>query len=288
MYQNNVKLTNNLSISDKENPVKSDGFCSSLDSLGISDTEKHKIVTLYCANCGYSYKTSLKCSDRTCMICREKQYHRLLLSYRQFLSSRSNLRLLTLTLSGRQNILPRTRITRIRAHFKSLFRQPYYRSHLLGGFYSIEAKKTDIGWNVHIHILYQGDFIVHSKLKSDWYKITGDSYIVDIRKVYSSLIAFKYILKYLTKSPNCSSYEDTWRYNHIFRGVRLLSAFGTWYKSSKPSKLALICPKCGSDSWILLPYSPFFNGDYASFHAGTSPPELSDSGLEQSHDPLLF
>jgi hypothetical protein len=279
---------NNLSLSDHKTSVKQAHFDSSLDSLGISDTKTHKMVSLYCANCGYYYKTSLKCADRTCVICRQKQYARLLLSYRQFLSSRSNLRLLTLTLSGRQNIIPRTRITRIRAHFKALFRQPYYRSHLLGGFYSIEAKKTDIGWNVHIHILYQGDFIAHSKLKSDWYKITGDSYIVDIRKVYGSLSAFKYILKYLTKSPNCASYEDTWRYNHIFRGVRLLSAFGTWYKTAKPINMALICPKCGSDKWVLLPYSPFFNGDYALFKADISPPELSGFGLEVSHDPSSF
>ena len=278
---------NNLSLSDQKTSVKQADFDSSLDSLGISDTEKHKMVTLYCANCGYSYKTSLKCSDRTCMLCREKQYHRLLLSYRQFLSSRHSLRLLTLTLSGRQNILPRQRISRIRKYFKALYRIPYYQTHLSGGFYSIEAKKKDVGWNIHIHILYQGDFIAHAKLKSDWYKITGDSYIVDIRKAYSSLGGFKYILKYLTKSPEAKSYEDIWQYNNAFRGVRLLSAFGSWYKTAKPINMALICPKCGSDKWVLLPYSPFFDGDYALFKADLSPPVVSIIGLNQSHDPLI-
>jgi len=132
---------NKLSITGQGNAVKSITFDSSLDSLGISSTETHKMVSLYCKNCGYLYQTTLKCTDRTCMLCRQKQYDRLFLSYRQFLSSRNNLRLLTLTLSGRQNIIPRTRITRIRSYFKALFRQSYYRSHLLGGFYSIEAKK---------------------------------------------------------------------------------------------------------------------------------------------------
>jgi len=278
MYHND----NKLSITGQENAVKSITFNSSLDSIDISNTKSHPVITLYCQKCGYSYKTSPKCGDRTCVICRQKDYDRLIFTYRQFLSSRHSLRLLTLTLRGRQNILPRQRISRIRKYFKALYRIPYYQTHLSGGFYSIESKKKDVGWNIHIHILYQGGFIAQSRLKSDWYKITGDSYIVDIRKAYSSLGGFKYILKYLTKSPEAKSYEDIWQYNNAFRGVRLLSAFGSWYKQSKPIKEKYICPLCQSSDWL----SEYDILKYA-IRADLSPPVVSIIGLNQSHDPLI-
>jgi hypothetical protein len=149
--------------------------------------------------------------------------------------------------------LSKSRLNRIRKCFKTLLRQKFYKSRLTGGFYSIEAKKSyknnPAGWNVHIHILAEGGFIDQKRLSSDWFKITGDSYIVDIRSAYSGLGGLKYILKYLTKSPMTLNSDD--EYNSAFAGSRLVSVFGNWYNKTHFLKEKIVCPKCKNKIWLL-------------------------------------
>jgi len=226
----------------------------------------HSTLTMICQNCGFSYVAELRCGDRTCAMCRVKDYYRLLSAYRPFLASKQRLRLITLTLKGRAGFLPQTRIKRLRQSFTKLLHQSYYKRRLSGGFYSIEAKRKVSGWNIHIHVLAEGLYIDQRRLKRDWYKITGDSYIVDIRVAYSAFGGFKYILKYLSKAPE--TLGNNQEYNSAFKGVRLVSGFGTWYKKNLLlKKEAKICPTCGCDKWFtefdLLKYS---------IKAGNSPP----------------
>jgi hypothetical protein len=121
---------------------------------------------------------------------------------------------------------------------------------MAGGLISIEAKKKPgHAWNIHLHLLVEGFFIPQQKLSQDWYAVTGDSYIVDIRDAYSGLGGLKYILKYLSKAPEVSNCEDD--YNEAFAGMRLVSAFGTWYKLARQLvKKFLLCPACGCSDWF--------------------------------------
>lgn len=241
----------NCILPNAQNSVKSPTF---LDSIEIT---KHDNITIYCAKCGYAHSVSLRCGDRTCSECRSRDYFRLLSQYKTFLQSKSRLRLLTLTLRGRPSYLHRSRVIHIRNCFNKLLRQSFYKTRLLGGFYSIEAKKKEYltgyaGWNVHIHILFEGGYIMQQRLKRDWKVLTGDAYIVDIRSAYSGISGLKYMLKYLLKPP--TTLGSDWEYNNALKGIRLISAFGSWYKDvSRIEKQVLKCPVCGCSEW----FSPF-------------------------------
>jgi len=243
-------------LEESENSLNSSVFPALLDTLETSECFspvfiggfQHQFVTNYCSNCGYSYQSYMRCGDRCCPECRQRDYFRLLGSYKAFLASKTRLRLITLTLKGRADILPRSRVIRLRRCFKKLLLKNYYKTRLIGGLYSIEAKKKLTGWNIHIHILSEGRFIEQKKLSRDWFAITGDSYIVDIRDAWSGVGGLKYILKYLTKSPETLGCNA--EYNYAFKGTRLVSPFGTWYKKIVLlEKEPKICPKCGCKIW---------------------------------------
>ena len=283
MYEKYNKLTDNLSLTNNKDPVKGAASVALLDTLETSDSNRilssrnfrHKFVSFVCKTCFYYYKTTLHCSDRTCFQCRKRDYQRLLSLYKPFLTSKSRLRFLTLTLRYRTGVLPQARIIRIRKSFKKLF--SLYRATMLGGFYSIEAKQTSRGWNVHIHILYEGAYIPQPTIKSDWLNITGDSYIVFVEatkpELGGSLGGFRYILKYLIKEPTDGSYAQNAIYNKAFKGTRLLSAFGTWYKETKIKIPRLVCPKCGDTNWLIIVERQSFDYSFFTLEADSSPPQ---------------
>lgn len=235
-----------LNLSQPKNLVNNPSGVSLLDIL---ETSEHQFLTLYCAQCGYQYSFYARCGDRTCPECRYRDYLRFVSLYKPIVLSKVNLRLMTLTLRGRVGFLPHSRVVRLRRCFKRLLHQQYYSKRLKGGFYTIEAVNKGRGWNIHIHVLYEGLFIPQSRLKRDWFKLTRDSLVVDIRKVWSPVGSLKYILKYLSKPPKVKGFED--EYNDAFRGTRFVSSFGTWYKQAvEVEKKEFICPNCGSRVWL--------------------------------------
>jgi len=217
-------------------------------SLDRIETSRHNFLTLYCLSCGYSYSAWLRCGDRTCPECRKRDYFRLFNSYLPFIQTKKNLRLITLTLRGRPSCLTRDRLVRLHHCFTKLTHLRAYRYALVGGLYAIEAINKGNGWNVHIHILAEGLFIGQKKLSRDWHRLTGDSFIVDIRKFRSPKRGLEYLLKYMLKPPVVAGLNGM--YNSAFKGSRLVSAFGIWYGVVISARFPLECPKCGGVAWI--------------------------------------
>nr|WP_010591722.1 protein rep [Acinetobacter bereziniae] len=98
-------------------------------------------------------------------------------------------------------------------------------------------------WNVHLHMFaLLDDWIIQSELSEYWHSITGDSYIVDIRRIkkekglgYSKAAAevCKYALKFAELSV-----ENTWEAFKALKGKRLSGAFGSLYGVKIPENLA--------------------------------------------------
>ncbi|MDP2366520.1 MAG: hypothetical protein Q8M94_22425, partial [Ignavibacteria bacterium] len=234
------------SISKLELEVKQGAnSLSLLDNLTIS---RHKYLTLYCSKCGYSYEVMLRCGDRTCPDCRYKDYYRLLRAYLPLVQQKNNLRFLTFTLMRYPDPLSRERILFLRKCWIKLTHLKKYQKSIKGGLYSIEAKNKGKGWNIHIHILVEGFYLNQKELSEDWLHLTGDSYIVFIEKCWSSGGALKYLLKYLSKSPEVFGYYE--EYNLAFAGLRLVSSFGTWYKAIIKQKEPFKCPNCDCVDWL--------------------------------------
>jgi hypothetical protein len=98
-------------------------------------------------------------------------------------------------------------------------------------------------WHPHLHMFaLLDDWIDQEELSQYWHSITGDSMIVDIRKVkkekglgYSKAAAE--VCKYALKFGDLSV-ENTWQAFKVLKGKRLSGAFGSLYGVKIPENLA--------------------------------------------------
>jgi hypothetical protein len=110
-----------------------------------------------------------------------------------------------------------------------------------GGAFSFEFTKKN-GWHPHIHaVVLLNDYIDVEKLSQEWKAITGDSFIVDIRKIKGNsqdemaeafVEVFKYALKFsdLALADNLHAYET-------LKGKRLQGSFGSFWGVKVPETL---------------------------------------------------
>ena len=122
----------------------------------------------------------------------------------------------------------------------------------VGGVYSVETTNKGKGWHVHLHaVLLLDAFIDREALSREWHSITGDSTILDVRRLAKGVSemtdsqgqitpkiaeafceVFKYALKFsdLTYQDNVTAFE-------VMRGKRLLGSFGVFRGVQVPDSL---------------------------------------------------
>ena len=98
-------------------------------------------------------------------------------------------------------------------------------------------------WHPHVHMFaLLDDWIDQEQMSETWHEITGDSFIVDIRKVkkekdlgYAKAAAE--VCKYALKFGDLTV-ENTWEAFKVLKGKRLSGAFGSLYGVKIPENLA--------------------------------------------------
>jgi len=142
------------------------------------------------------------------------------------------LRFITLTLKSAPASLA-TQVDRLYRSWRLLRNRRSIKSSLVGGlaFIEITRNPTTGLWHPHLHIVVEGSFISLDVLRREWHAITKDSYIVDIRGLYSPRDLAGYVSKYAGKAIGPS----VWRQPDAFAeaiaalaGRRLFATFGTW------------------------------------------------------------
>ena len=175
---------------------------------------------------------STKCHDRFCVPCASERSRRIRDSLLRHMNGRENLSLITLTLKASTDPLT-TILDRITRCFRLLRNKPLWKKQVQGGCSIIETK-TGQGsgeWHVHFHVVAEAKFLNQRVLSDLWLNITGDSSIVDIRRVGAHAGAVQYITKYITKAADHSivmSPKHLGEAITAFNGRRLVSTFGTW------------------------------------------------------------
>lgn len=173
-------------------------------------------------------------------------------------------RFLTLTLKS-TGLPLQWELARMREAFKKLRRTSVWRECVDGGVYGVEVTRNSQtgAWHPHIHIIFDGRFCPQPMLKAAWLKATGDSDIVDIRKVPDRRNAACYIAKYVLKGNTRgdsdgrgSSPIERWPYRAIveffkaLHGIRLLQTFGSMHgrkfdsddEEPVPNQTRELCP----------------------------------------------
>lgn len=107
------------------------------------------------------------------------------------------------------------------------------------------TKKDEEDWHPHIHMLALLDSYVDQKaLSAEWLAITGDSFIVDIRKIKTNLnaggldiaSAMLEVCKYSLKFHDMTL-PDTWEAYNVLRGKRLVNPSGLLRGVEMPESL---------------------------------------------------
>lgn len=110
-----------------------------------------------------------------------------------------------------------------------------------GVIYSYEFSKGSTGWHPHIHMVaLLSDWIDQKALSAEWQEITGDSFIVDVRRIRPGetglaagmLEVFKYALKFQDLDL-----PDTWHAYETLKGRRLVGSFGNLRGFTPPESL---------------------------------------------------
>ena len=144
------------------------------------------------------------CGMRCCPRCRETHSAQTREKLDRFLALVPTHRLSMVTLTMLQNDSPLSeQIDRMYKCFKELRKSDLWQNARPRGYCVLEiCRSTDgLRWHPHLHLLANTPYILDDLLKAEWFKITGDSYIVDIRRVNSKARDRHrdYLCGYLTK-----------------------------------------------------------------------------------------
>lgn len=149
-----------------------------------------------------------------------------------------------------------------------------------GALFSYEVTNKGKGWHPHLHaIVLLDDWLDQGKLSAEWKAITGDSFIVDIRRIGKGLHdmldttgnivpevvdAFTEVSKYALKFSDLS-FADNLHAFETLRGKRLQGAFGAFWGVKVPE--SLLDDLLSSEPYLELVYR--FNGKAYDLTAAT-------------------
>lgn len=141
-------------------------------------------------------------------------------------------RFITLTLKHSDASLL-DQVRRLQKAFSRLRTAKVWKRHVVGGAAFVEIKwiPESQAWHPHFHVICQGRYFPQQALSAAWWRITGDSFITDIRFVQDEHNIARYIVKYAGKPLNNSFVNRPDRLDEAveaFRGRRLCHTFGTW------------------------------------------------------------
>jgi len=132
-----------------------------------TDDPDHPIRTFYCSHCGYPLRIKMSCGDRTCPTCRRKWYGYHYGALKKYISSWPKVYFLTLTLKNTPDKeISRWHVQRLREAFSKL--RYRLRPSIKDGYYVIQMTNSGAGWHLHLHALFNGQFVPVSQISKAW------------------------------------------------------------------------------------------------------------------------
>ena len=170
------------------------------------------------------------CRLRWCPFCSRSRYNSIQPNVSDWLSKRRSPKLLTLTVSHSVRTL-REQISSLYAAFRHFRKLHFFKRSVRGGiwFFQVKRSKNLKQWHPHFHILLDADYIDQHLLSAEWFKATGTSFVVDIRKVRTPAQAAAYVSRYVARPANLSTLppDDHIELYNALNHRRLCGSFGT-------------------------------------------------------------
>jgi len=171
------------------------------------------------------------CHDRFCLPCANSRSQTIALNVLEKLAD-NEARFITLTLHSTHEPLGQL-LAHLTRSFTKLRAKKLWRKACYGGVSFIEVKWVPHleRWNVHLHVLAYGRYLKQGLLSQAWHKVTGTSYIADIRFVKNHKQVARYVSKYASKPLDSSVLHEPERLDEAIvalKGKRLCATFGNW------------------------------------------------------------
>jgi hypothetical protein len=174
------------------------------------------------------------CHNRHCEPCARAKAQLLALNLRERLDRppEGRYRFITLTIAHTDKPLT-DQLKHLQQSFTRLRKTKLWKSSQKGGAAIIEVKyDRETGeWHPHLHVVAEGQYLRQADLSDAWFSVTGDSRIVDIRRLDSGKDAAHYVAKYVSKGTTDSVWADpnaAQEWVIASKGLRSAATFGTW------------------------------------------------------------
>lgn len=171
------------------------------------------------------------CRDRFCLPCATERSYVIANNVTELVQQKE-IRFLTLTIKTDNEPLTES-LDKLYRSFQALRRRAIWTNNVFGGVAFLELKRSTktARWHPHLHCLIEGRWIEQRKLSSMWYTITGDSYVVDIRRPANNDTVARYVTKYASKPFNNSFVRQPELLDEAIvamKGRKLCITFGRW------------------------------------------------------------
>lgn len=174
---------------------------------------------------------SATCKDRFCVPCADTRSARIGNRIRAKIPP-AGISFLTLTLADADLDLSHL-IDKLLRSFRQLRAWRRWRETVAGGVAFLEIKWSEKKqrWHPHIHALIEAGYLPQDQISDQWKRITGGSFIVDIRRPHVAESAIHYVTKYGSKALDQSFVSNPDRLDEALqalKGRHLCLAFGAW------------------------------------------------------------
>lgn len=177
------------------------------------------------------------CHDRFCQVCSAAKARQYADRTAAAFADAPRPLFITLTLSrdcGRGQLA--AAVSRLQKGFADLRRLALWKDRVRGGVAFLEIKWSDKAgrWHPHLHVMADAKYIDQRALSDAWRAVTGDSFIVDVRRVSGLGQAVGYVAKYASKPLNSSFSTSPDLLDEAvlaLKGRRLVIPFGVYYHS---------------------------------------------------------
>lgn len=182
------------------------------------------------------------CRNRYCPRCARNRSNLIGRNVRRFLNGHDgDLKFVTLTLRHNKTSL-RDQLKRLNSCMNNMKRRDWWKSKVKGGMMFTEVKLSKAGlWHVHAHLIVDAKYMPQHELSAEWLAVTGDSPVVDVRRINNAEAAASYVAKYGSKAFDAGLLHQPARLAEVMialKGSRLCTTFGDWRgkKLTSPDK----------------------------------------------------
>lgn len=218
-------------------------------------TERRKYVCgkdsimLICKKCGEPHLLDYFCNSRICPTCAKRHQNELFHKIEDFVKNfrvpyGMAYRFITLTLKKTTFERDSKRAFKALAKIWHNILEP-------NGVGAITHLELAPGGMIHWHMIYIGKFIKKQDLKDAWFKITKDSFQVDINEIpkWNMCKAVLELSKYITKFSETPA-NMLFAFYMLIKNNRLLRTFGVFFAYRWDENKQLLCPNCGNADFI--------------------------------------